>query len=97
MDRIDPKGHYAPGNVRWATPSKQELNKLLPQTWPGVSFAPRDGTYSWRYTRGEIERRGFGYATQRAAFFAKVQHMRQHNITLSRSDEHTVEIHNVLD
>lgn len=27
LDRIDPRGHYAPGNVRWADTKTQALNK----------------------------------------------------------------------
>jgi len=27
LDRIDPNGHYEPGNVRWATDSEQRNNK----------------------------------------------------------------------
>lgn len=27
VDRIDPRGHYEPGNVRWATPKAQQRNR----------------------------------------------------------------------
>jgi hypothetical protein len=33
LDRIDPLGHYEPGNVRWATPAEQCANRLPRGYW----------------------------------------------------------------
>ncbi len=33
LDRIDPLGHYEPGNVRWATISEQTSNRLPRGYW----------------------------------------------------------------
>ena len=33
LDRIDPMGHYEPGNVRWATIAEQAKNRNPRHTW----------------------------------------------------------------
>jgi|APGre2960657404_1045060.scaffolds.fasta_scaffold47535_2 hypothetical protein len=33
LDRIDPLGHYEPGNVRWATMAQQSANRLPRGYW----------------------------------------------------------------
>jgi hypothetical protein len=33
VDRIDPMGHYEPGNVRWATVEEQARNRNPRGTW----------------------------------------------------------------
>ena len=33
VDRIDPMGHYEPGNVRWATVQEQARNRNPKYTW----------------------------------------------------------------
>jgi len=33
VDRIDPMGHYEPGNVRWATAEEQARNRNPKYTW----------------------------------------------------------------
>ena len=33
VDRIDPMGHYEPGNVRWATVAEQARNRNPRHTW----------------------------------------------------------------
>lgn len=40
LDRIDPLGHYEPGNVRWATREEQTANRLPRNYWvtgPGAA------------------------------------------------------------
>lgn len=39
LDRIDPLGHYEPGNVRWATVHEQAANRLPRNYW--VDRQPR--------------------------------------------------------
>lgn len=33
LDRIDPLGHYEPGNIRWATIAEQTANRLPRNYW----------------------------------------------------------------
>lgn len=37
LDRIDPLGHYEPGNVRWATVAQQTANRLPRNYWTNLS------------------------------------------------------------
>lgn len=57
LDRIDPFGHYEPGNVRWATRLEQSRNFRMHTTRePYTSQAERVGlhpnTYAYRITKG---------------------------------------------
>jgi len=38
IDRINPNGHYVPGNVRWATPKQQRRNQSKTKGEPVVPF-----------------------------------------------------------
>jgi hypothetical protein len=44
LDRINPRGPYAPGNTRWATSVEQRANQL--PTWGNLLTAMRWGFYS---------------------------------------------------
>ena len=41
IDRIDPEGHYAPGNVRWALPPQQSANTRANKLRGGVAAEAR--------------------------------------------------------
>ena len=45
VDRIDPTGHYEPGNVRWATAAEQARNRNPRYTWvtkaPSIASLPK--------------------------------------------------------
>lgn len=37
LDRIDPLGHYEPGNVRWATYAEQTTNRMPRNYWKNIN------------------------------------------------------------
>jgi hypothetical protein len=50
LDRKDPNGHYQPGNMRWATPAEQAMNKrnVIEATnrmnaWRAIAKSKREG------------------------------------------------------
>ena len=90
IDRIDPTLGYQRGNVRWASASAQELNKLLPHTWPGTTLDARRGTFFWRYQRAGVVTYGHGFTDRPSAFAAKVAAMEAAGVPLSRSDRTAV-------
>ncbi len=44
LDRIDPDGHYEPGNVRWADAKTQVMNRRVSRrlTYKGITLSPQE-------------------------------------------------------
>lgn len=70
IDRIDPHGHYAPGNVRWATSAQQARNKkrsftvtISGETKPLADWCD---DYSQPYKRVWQRIHKFGWTPERA-------------------------------
>lgn len=59
LDRIDPNGHYEPGNVRWATMEEQSKNRRsnIFVTFNGQKMCISDAAKASGIDRGTIKRR----------------------------------------
>lgn len=59
VDRIDPRGHYEPGNVRWATHKQQCRNRTNNHlvVYNGVTMCLKDAAKAAGIHRSTLERR----------------------------------------